>query len=229
MPANPSPSSSRRGQVSAARALAARQARRRRQLTIAGATIVVLAVAGGITALAVARHGTSTHSTTPPGTARNTRPPWDAPAPVDVPALVVAAGLPLLQMEATDVHFHAHLDIVINGQPGPVPANIGIGVSALSPLHTHDPTGIVHIEAPAAARFTLGELFTEWNVSLSRACVGGLCADGPHQLRFFTDGSPYTGDPTQLALTAHEEIAIIYAATGQPVTPPSSYPFPVGL
>jgi hypothetical protein len=156
-------------------------------------------------------------------------PPWPAPAPGEVPALVAAAGLPLLQKEATDAHLHAHLDILVDGRAVPVPAEIGIGAQALSPLHTHDATGVVHIEAPHAERFTVGQLFNERNVRLSRSCLGGLRADRGHQLRTFSNGAPVSGDPAQLASAAHEEIAIVYAPIDHPVTPPSSDPFPAAL
>ncbi|MHB8448913.1 MAG: hypothetical protein ACYDAQ_00335 [Mycobacteriales bacterium] len=229
MPTPPIPATSRRARLSAARAAAAgRRERRRRQLSIAAVTIALLAVAGGVTALLAARPS-DRPSPTATVAAVSTLPPWHAPAPGQVPGLVAAAGLPLLAMEATDVHFHAHLDIVSNGRPVVVPADLGIGSDALSPVHTHDATGIVHIEAPGAARFTLGQLFTEWNVTLTRTCIGGLCADAGHQLLFFTNGVPYRADPTGLPLTAHEEIAIFYGPIGQPVSPPSSYPFPAGL
>jgi len=229
MPAQPTSSSSRRERAAAARAEAARQGRHRRRLTIAGATVAVLALAGGITALAVAGHGKSTPSTTPAGAARTTPPPWDAPAPVLVPALVQAAGLPVLGAEMLGVHFHAHLDVIVNGRPVVVPMNIGIGASGLSPLHTHDPTGIVHIESGGAAQFTLGQFFTEWNVRLISSCLGGLCADSSHQLTVFTDGKPDIGDPQAITLGAHQEIAIEYGPRGQLPAPPSSYPFPAGL
>jgi len=63
----------------------------------------------------------------------------------------------------------------------------------LSPLHTHDASSTVHIEAPQAARFTLGQLFTEWNVQLTRSCLGSLgslCADTGHRLQFFINSAP---------------------------------------
>lgn len=51
----------------------------------------------------------------------------------------------------------------------------------------------MHIEAPQAARFTLGQLFTEWNVQLTRSCLGSLgslCADTGHRLQFFINSAP---------------------------------------
>jgi len=47
-------------------------------------------------------------------------------------------------------HIHAHLSI-LNGDQGEVsvPANIGIRDACLYWLHTHDDTGVIHIEAPS--------------------------------------------------------------------------------
>ena len=230
--ASGSSASCRREKAAAVRETRARQERRRRRLTIAGVTVGVLALIGGVTALTVYGGASSTPAATPPtatpDSASTSVPPWPAPAPEQVPSLVSAAGLSLAQMETLDVHYHSHLDISDEGRPVLVPGQIWIGASALSPLHTHDPTGIVHVEAPSAARFTLGQVFTEWNVRLGSNCVGGLCADAGHQLRFFGNGAIYTGDPTQLVLTPHEEIAIVYAPVGAHLAPPSSYPFPAG-
>jgi hypothetical protein len=226
----PTPSD-RRARLAAAKAAQARQERRRRTLAVAVVLVVLVALAGGLTALALTdHHGTrSAASATSAPPARSTTPPWSTPPIVVVPALVRAAGLPLLQMEADDVHYHAHLDVIVDGKPVTVPANVGIGATSVSPLHTHDPTGILHVEAPKADRFTLGQFFTEWNVRLTATCIGNLCADNGHQMAFFADGKPHTGDPRQIALAAHEEIAVVYGPAGHLPTPPSSYTFPSGL
>lgn len=140
-----------------------------------------------------------------------------------------AAGWPFLGAEMLAVHFHAHLDVIVNGSPVVVPLNLGIGVNGLSPLHTHDPTGILHIESDDATQFTFGQFFTEWNISLASSCLGGRCADSSYQLAIFTNGRPITGDPRALVLGAHQEIAIEYGPRGHLPSPPSSYPFPAGL
>jgi len=119
-------------------------------------------------------------------------------------------------------------------RPVTVPADIGIVFKngqavAISPLHTHTPDGVLHVEAERNAKFTLGQLFTEWGVRLSSTCVGGLCADGSHEIAFAVDGVPYEGDPGEIALKPHEEIAIVYGAKGNLPKPPASYNFPKGL
>src|SRR5581483_8649942 len=51
-------------------------------------------------------------------------------------------------------HVHAHLDIIINGQYYLVPAQIGITNTCYYWLHTHDVSGIIHIESPVNRDFT---------------------------------------------------------------------------
>jgi hypothetical protein len=127
------------------------------------------------------------------------------------------------------VHFHAHLDIIVNGESVTVPAHIGIAAQdAISSMHTHDATGVIHIEAPAAATFTLGQFFTEWQVPLKATCINTICNSGGSSWRFYVNGQPYTGDPTQIALATHQEIAAVYG-TPPPGGPPATYTFPAGL
>ncbi len=164
-------------------------------------------------------------STSSPAAAggRTTPPPWDVPA--DEVTYITAAGLPPMNAEAVDVHYHAHLDILDDGQAVPVAAGIGIDEARqrISPLHVHDETGVVHIESPKQDKFTLGQLFTEWNVRLTRDCVGGLCAGAGKRLAVYVDGKPYTGDPRAIVFAAHQEIALVYGTP--PAKVPSSYNF----
>ena len=52
-------------------------------------------------------------------------------------------------MEHFSLHIHAHLDIFINGNPYAVPSEIGIIPNqCIYWMHTHDDSGIIHIESP---------------------------------------------------------------------------------
>ena len=162
--------------------------------------------------------------------------PWAPPAIADAKdtvAYVTAAGLPYNE-EMLQVHYHAHLDVIIDGKPTPVPPYVGFIVSgqkvtALAPLHTHDSSGVIHIENSVPAKFLLGQFFIEWGVRLSATCVGGYCADATHDFAVYVNGSKYAGDPNQIVLTKHEEIAIEYGAKGSLPKPPSAYTFTNGL
>ena len=168
----------------------------------------------------------------PPATSavgRKIMPPWGAPTDAD--AAVRAAGLPLLSREGAAEHIHAHLDVRVDGQAVEVPRYIGIDASGrgISPVHTHDPTGIIHIESPVKRAFSLGEFFTEWDVSLSPNNVGGLMVGGGKTLRIFVNGIPATGNPAALIINAHDEIALVYGSPEQGESIPSHYDFPPGL
>ncbi|ORB49318.1 hypothetical protein BST43_23640 [Mycobacteroides saopaulense] len=155
-------------------------------------------------------------------------PPW--PAPADASAAADAAGLPMARMEGTVQHIHAHLDVQVDGQPVPVPANIGVDVhrGTMSALHTHDATGVIHIESPVRRQFSLGELFTEWQVSLAADHIGGLHAGAGKQLRVLLNGVPQTGNPAAITLAAHDQIAIIYGTPRPGEAIASTYPFADG-
>ncbi|MDX6690236.1 MAG: hypothetical protein QOG15_1693 [Solirubrobacteraceae bacterium] len=165
--------------------------------------------------------------------ALTTKPPW--PANNDSNTLQLRLrkiGLPALNAEGQVVHIHQHLDLFANGEPVTVPAQIGIDAAGayIAPLHTHDATGVLHVESPTVATFTLGQIFAVWGVRLDRTCIGGLCAGGGKQLRVWVNGKPLNADPTRIELAAHEEIVIAYGTPAQmPKSIPSSYAFGADL
>jgi hypothetical protein len=165
--------------------------------------------------------------------------PW--PAPADPLRLTRAAGLRPERREMLAFHVHAHLDVFVNGRRVVVPAGIGINIKdpgvkvfdvpdgskayggislcatpCISPLHTHDDSGILHTESATPVPNRLGQFFTEWGVRLSRACVGGYCR--PANIEFFVNGKRYRGDPRAIQLADRKEIAIVIG------TPPKKIP-----
>jgi hypothetical protein len=153
---------------------------------------------------------------------------WAAPA--DASAAVRAAGLPMLGEEKLAVHYHAHLDVLVNGQPVPVPAGLGIDEARhlIAPLHTHDDSGIVHIESATDVPFTLGQVFTEWGQPLRTNQVGPLTLTTGQALRVYRNGQTVTGDTAALRLGAHDEIVVWVGPADQQPQVPASYTFPPG-
>jgi hypothetical protein len=133
----------------------------------------------------------------------------------------------MLPREALTEHIHAHLDIFYNGQPVVVPAYIGIDLvaSAISPLHTHDQSGIVHIESPTVKDYFLGQVFGEWNVQMSDNCVAGLCSPAT-PISIYINGTASSTPFPQIVFHAHDEIAIVIGT--RPATIPTSFVFPSG-
>jgi hypothetical protein len=155
--------------------------------------------------------------------------PWIAEVE-NLLARLDAIHLPALTAEGNKLHIHQHLDLIINGAPVIVPADIGINYIArfISPLHTHDETGIIHVESDEVRDFTLGEFFDVWGVRFTKDCVGGYCAKGENALRVFVNGKPVAGDPRKLVLQPHQEIAVIYGSQAAFKSVPSTYQFPPG-
>lgn len=134
--------------------------------------------------------------------------------------------------EATAKHIHMHLDIYLKGSLVNLPANEGISQTnqCLYWIHTHDATGVIHLEAPARAAsrtFTLGDAFDVWGLKLDSQQVGTLAVPKDGSLVAFINGKPYTGNPRSIPLIAHDEIAL-EITPGAPAQLPTSYSFPAG-
>lgn len=200
---------------------------------VVGASVLVAAFAIAVIVYAAMNKSASTTPTTAakgnPAKAVMTTapPPW--PVPSNEVDYIAKAGLPVLPSEGNVEHYHAHLDIFNNGQKVDVAQYIGIVPAAgkISPLHTHDVTGVLHVESEQKGKtFTLGMVFTEWGVKLNSTQVGGLKASPTTPLSFYVDGKPFTGNPSSIVLKAHQEIAVVYGTAPKQI--PSSYQFPAG-
>src|SRR5882672_619347 len=106
--------------------------------------LLALACTVSITAAAC---GSKSNSSPAPGTTVEKASVWSLPN--NISGAVTQAGLPLFGNEQLAVHYHVHLDVLVDGQPITVPQGIGIDNTAqkISPLHTHDTTGVIHIES----------------------------------------------------------------------------------
>ena len=136
-------------------------------------------------------------------------------------------------VDPTSVHYHAHLTILYQGTEATIPANIGIppDQSCIYWMHTHDDTGVIHVEAPKAKAkdFTLADFFRVWGQPLSQTQVTTIKLSGDDKLVTFIDGKqqPDGFDPSGIKITEHEQIVL--EITPPLVDPPPSYTFQQGL
>ena len=155
------------------------------------------------------------------------------PRPSDTLAKTAATGLVPETVEHLANHVHAHLDVFLDGVPVIVPSGIGINIDdpevksgpdgrggmsyggiqgcaqpCISPLHTHDTSGVLHTESASSELNNLGQFFDEWGVTLSSTCVGEFCAPAK-PIAIYLDGTQYAGDPREIQLSDHREIAIV--------------------
>jgi hypothetical protein len=90
-----------------------------------------------------------------------------SPASKALVARTKAANVPLLPQEAFETHIHTELTISVDGAPLKVPAFIGIDQQAnrIAALHTHDDSGLIHVESPEKnAKYTLEQFLTVWGM-----------------------------------------------------------------
>jgi hypothetical protein len=193
------------------------------------AVVVVLAIVLGIvlTGGSGNKSATSSSTTIPwasiPGL-QTGAPPWNNSSAVLADRLQLL-GLRPLSAEGSVIHIHQHLDIYVNGKKVQVPALVGIDTANgfLTELHTHDTSGILHVESDTNQNYVLGQFFGEWGVKLTPNCLGTYCG----KLKWWVDGKPMVGNPAGLILKAHQEIVIAAGKAPSPV--PKSYNFPAGL
>lgn len=158
-------------------------------------------------------------------------PPW--PLPSDARIDIAAAGIAGAGRETTTVHYHAHLDVIVDSTAVAVPAGVGFVIengraTGITALHTHDTSGIIHIESPTGATYTVGQFFTEWGVRLGPGRIGGLVTGPDGVLRVFVDGRRFSGNPAEIVLKAHQEIALWYGSPTATSNVPAGYRFPAG-
>ncbi len=124
-----------------------------------------------------------------------------------------------LTTETLAYHVHPWLRIIIDGKNVTIPPGVGMegafvdgtasngvpfyaALTCYEPLHTHDDTGIIHIESPTNTNYTLGNFFQVWAATyayelfngsqrpivFNNTDVLGFTADSSHQVLLIVDG-----------------------------------------
>jgi hypothetical protein len=178
-----------------------------------GALVGAVAVAGGLVWTLTNDDSRTTGPTDPQelsaesGRGSADMPPWSLPR--DPRARAEMAGLPMGPM-GTAQHYHPRLRVTVDGKPVPVPANIGVdpATGEMSAVHTHSADGVVHVEAAETGQtFTLGQLFTLWDVRLGPDQIGGLSPrDG--RLTASVGGEAVSRDPALIELQPGQRVSL---------------------
>jgi hypothetical protein len=157
-------------------------------------------------------------------------------------------NIPCDQLEQTQVHYHAELQMYVNGVQQTFPSDAGRPATCFYWLHTHNPDGIIHVEAPADGTYNLGQFFDIWGQHLSTTQLLNNKVDSTHKLTIYvfnptTDQltnkdtnnpftvsppsniTPYTGDPRKIQIKPNEVIYVEYGT----VVAPTPYSFAAGL
>lgn len=117
------------------------------------------------------------------------------------------------QLEQTAVHYHALVYIYINGQQVQIPQGVGIASdgSCYYWMHTHDTTGVVHMEAPRGRDFTLGNFLDIWSTHFSGYRNELSSADG---WTVYIGSQKYNGDFHNIVFKSHMIVTLAYNSPG---------------
>jgi hypothetical protein len=150
------------------------------------------------------------------------------------------AAIPCDQLEHTQVHYHAAVQILDRGNDIPISTDLGRTPLCYYWLHMHSgEPGIIHIESPAARTFTLGDFFAVWHAwsgkpqPLDAGHVSSFTLGAGQSLVVYVDLGDGTGpqlyksDPAGIVLTSHEVITIEISPPS--INPPPTFVWPPGF
>ncbi len=161
------------------------------------------------------------------------------------PGIQAVSGIPCDHLEHSQVHYHAALQIVYNGNVVNFPDNAGIqtdstgaNVTCYYWLHVHAANkNVIHIESPASDTFTVGQFFdviNAWSLAngkpaqkLDATHVSTFTIGPDQKIVTYVDlgdgkgAQVYDGDPRKIQLKSHEVITI--EITPPVVTPPPAF------
>jgi hypothetical protein len=122
-------------------------------------------------------------------------------------------GIPCEEYMSNNYHIHVFVGLYVNGQEVAIPTGTGAvepaidkygdspgATSCLYFTHTHDSTGVVHIESdnqgivestPSDSKFSLGQWFSIWGITVNAMQFGQF--QGPVEV--LTSGQTYRGGP----------------------------------
>ena len=130
-------------------------------------------------------------------------------------------GIPCERSESVAFHTHTHLDVFIDGNPHPLPANVGIMVDkCLYWLHVHSNDGIIHEEAPRSMTFTLGQLMDIWNQTVPDNLLSSSLSTKP--ISVYINGMKVEQQYRDVILSSREQITLVIGTS--PALIPSTYP-----
>ena len=139
---------------------------------------------------------------------------------------LAALGLQPSSGASATNHYHVHLQLEVDGHNVPVPPDIGLDAATQtsSEVHTHDDSGVVHIESSNPSfHASLAQVFDVWGVTFDKSCIGGYCGG----VKMWVNGKPSTAYGS-LVLQPHMAITLLVGTPPAGFKPAKSYKFPAG-
>lgn len=93
-------------------------------------------------------------------------------------------------VDHSPTHTHTQLKVVQEGNEIKIPSNVGISDNCMHPLHTHDATGLIHMEYPMPLPFFLGDFFNVMGIKFDDTQIGSIRTFDGYKIEVFKNGKP---------------------------------------
>ena len=205
-------------------------AARRKRLIQIGTGAAVVVVAAIIAVVALSSGGSSkSKGQTPTGVSpqglQESPGPWP-PEYSKLPQRLAAMQLP----QTSDVifHIHANMEVYTDGKRQTVPSQVGIDQThqLLASLHTHDTSGVIHMEAVQPYPFKLGQFFNVWGVKLTQTQLGDYHVGNGLVLQVWVNGKQVKSF-VNYVMKPHDRIVVGFGKPGSFPTK-NNFKFPAG-
>lgn len=114
----------------------------------------------------------------------------------------------VVHTDFSKTHTHAMLTITQDGRNIKVPANLGITSSCMHPLHTHDDTGLIHMEYPRSIKYTLGDFFDLMGVVFDNGQIGSLKVQDGYVISVEKNSKQIKSSYRGILLKDHDKIVV---------------------
>jgi len=133
------------------------------------------------------------------------------------------------------IHWHFTLSMSIYGQQATIPEGVGIHPDlwkyhaldqyatnpGTAPMHTHDNTGLIHIEATGPPiDYTLGDFFLIWGLTFNDQCLSNICVSNTTEINMYVNGEQ-NYDYASYVPHDHDVISIVVGPPTQLQTIPT--------
>ena len=110
-------------------------------------------------------------------------------------------------------HTHTQLKIIQDGREIQVPSNVAVTDACMHPLHTHDATGLIHMEFPLPFTFFLGDFFDVMGTKFSDTQIGSIRTFDGYTIRIKKNGKIISSMHRFISLQDLDKIEIMIQRT----------------
>ncbi|GEM_PF-5245172 len=109
-------------------------------------------------------------------------------------------------------HYHAKISITQDNEPITIPARIGIVKQCIHPIHTHDTSGIIHIDYPTYKEFNLGDFFDMMGYVFDDQQIGSIKKSDRYSFKILVNGREARANYRNVTIHKDDSIQLLISS-----------------